>query len=86
AMNVRMWLHPATQRNLAILKSDGVETVGPNDGGMACGEFGPGRMAEPHEIIAAIERMMSDPAVGRPLLGKRVVVTSGPTREPIDPV
>ncbi|MGL4289602.1 MAG: bifunctional phosphopantothenoylcysteine decarboxylase/phosphopantothenate--cysteine ligase CoaBC [Phreatobacter sp.] len=86
AMNVRMWLHPATQRNLAILKADGVEVVGPNDGGMACGEFGPGRMAEPHEIIATIERMMLDPAVSRPLLGKRVVVTSGPTREPIDPV
>ncbi|QCI65391.1 bifunctional phosphopantothenoylcysteine decarboxylase/phosphopantothenate--cysteine ligase CoaBC [Phreatobacter stygius] len=86
AMNVRMWLHPATQRNLAILKGDGVETVGPNDGGMACGEFGPGRMAEPHEIIAAIERMMQDPAVSRPLVGKRVVVTSGPTREAIDPV
>lgn len=86
AMNVRMWLNPATQRNLAILKADGVETVGPNDGGMACGEFGPGRMAEPHEIIATIERMMQDPAVSRPLKGKRVVVTSGPTREPIDPV
>lgn len=86
AMNVRMWLNPATQRNLAILKADGVETVGPNDGGMACGEFGPGRMAEPHEIIATIERMMQDPVVSHPLKGKRMVITSGPTREAIDPV
>ena len=86
AMNVRMWSHPATQRNLATLKADGVAVVGPNDGSMACGEFGPGRMAEPMEIIAAIEGLMKDPAVGHPLKGKRVLVTSGPTREPIDPV
>jgi phosphopantothenoylcysteine decarboxylase/phosphopantothenate--cysteine ligase len=86
AMNVRMWLHPATQRNLATLRADGVSVVGPNDGSMACGEFGPGRMAEPLEIIAAIDGLMGDPAVGHPLKGKRVVVTSGPTREPIDPV
>lgn len=86
AMNVRMWLHPATQRNLATLRSDGVAVVGPNAGGMACGEFGPGRMAEVPQIIAAIEALMADPAVGRPLAGHRVLVTSGPTREAIDPV
>jgi phosphopantothenoylcysteine decarboxylase/phosphopantothenate--cysteine ligase len=86
AMNVRMWLNPATQRNLATLRADGVAVVGPNDGSMACGEFGPGRMAEVPEIIAAIEGLMSDPAVGHPLAGRHVVVTSGPTREPIDPV
>lgn len=86
AMNVRMWLHAATQRNLATLRGDGVAVVGPNDGGMACGEFGPGRMAEVPEIIAAIEALVADPAVGRPLAGHRVLVTSGPTREAIDPV
>ncbi len=86
AMNVRMWLNPATQRNLATLRGDGVAVVGPNEGSMACGEFGPGRMAEVPEIIAAIEGLMADPAVGRPLTGRHVVVTSGPTREPIDPV
>jgi phosphopantothenoylcysteine decarboxylase/phosphopantothenate--cysteine ligase len=86
AMNVRMWLHAATQRNLATLRADGVTVIGPNDGSMACGEFGPGRMAEPAEIIQAIETMMRDPAVSHPLAGRKVVVTSGPTREPIDPV
>jgi phosphopantothenoylcysteine decarboxylase/phosphopantothenate--cysteine ligase len=86
AMNVRMWLHPATQRNLATLRADGVAVVGPNEGGMACGEFGPGRMSEVPEIIAAIEQLMADPAAGRPLAGQHVVVTSGPTREAIDPV
>ena len=86
AMNVRMWLHPATRRNVATLVADGVAVVGPNEGGMACGEFGPGRMSEVPEIIAAIEAMMADPAVGRPLAGRKVVVTSGPTREAIDPV
>jgi len=85
AMNVRMWLAPATQRNLKTLLSDGVLVVGPNDGGMACGEFGPGRMAEPLEIVAAVEKALGGPAA-RPLVGKRVLVTSGPTREPIDPV
>ena len=59
AMNVRMWNHPATQRNLATLRSDGVLFVGPNDGEMACGEFGPGRMAEPLEIVAAIENALA---------------------------
>ncbi len=82
AMNVRMWQHPATQRNLATLQGDGVLVVGPNDGDMACGEFGPGRMTEPLEIVAAIEA-----ALGQgPLSGKHVIVTSGPTHEPIDPV
>ncbi|MFU8881036.1 MAG: bifunctional phosphopantothenoylcysteine decarboxylase/phosphopantothenate--cysteine ligase CoaBC [Rhodobacterales bacterium] len=82
AMNVRMWDHPATQRNLAQLLADGLRVVGPNAGDMACGEYGPGRMAEPLEIVAAIEA-----ALGQgPLAGKRVLVTSGPTHEPIDPV
>ncbi|ASP20316.1 coenzyme A biosynthesis bifunctional protein CoaBC [Antarctobacter heliothermus] len=82
AMNVRMWDHPATQRNLVTLQADGVRVVGPNAGDMACGEHGPGRMAEPMEIIAAMERFFD---VG-PLAGRRVLVTSGPTHEPIDPV
>ncbi len=82
AMNVRMWDHPATQRNLATLRGDGIAVIGPNDGDMACGEFGPGRMAEPLEIVAALEAKLA----GGPLAGKRVLVTSGPTHEPIDPV
>ncbi|WP_424927410.1 bifunctional phosphopantothenoylcysteine decarboxylase/phosphopantothenate--cysteine ligase CoaBC [Amaricoccus tamworthensis] len=82
AMNVRMWEHPATQRNIDILRKDGVLMVGPNEGDMACGEYGLGRMAEPDEIFAAIEAALSD----GPLKGKRIVVTSGPTHEPIDPV
>ena len=82
AMNVRMWDHPATQRNLATLKADGIRVIGPNEGDMACGEFGPGRMSEPLEIVAAAEAALSD----GPLKGKRVIVTSGPTQEPIDPV
>ena len=82
AMNVRMWTHPATMRNLATLAGDGVRVVGPNEGDMACGEFGPGRMAEPLEIVAAIEAALSD----GPLRGKHILVTSGPTHEPIDPV
>ena len=82
AMNVRMWQHAATQRNLAVLRGDGVLFAGPNDGDMACGEYGPGRMAEPLEIVAAIEA-----ALGAGLLaGRHVIVTSGPTHEPIDPV
>lgn len=83
AMNVRMWLHPATQRNLAILKADGVHVIGPNEGAMAEAEFGPGRMAEPLEIAAAVERLLSPSGA---LSGKHVIVTSGPTHEPIDPV
>ena len=82
AMNVRMWDHPATQRNLETLRADGLHFVGPNEGDMACGEYGPGRMAEPLEIVAAIERHFQ----GGPLSGKHVIVTSGPTHEPIDPV
>lgn len=82
AMNVRMWDHPATQRNQEQLKADGIRFVGPNQGDMACGEYGPGRMAEPLEIVAAIEAELGQ----GPLLGKRILVTSGPTHEPIDPV
>lgn len=82
AMNVRMWEHPATQRNLALLQGDGITVLGPNEGDMACGEYGPGRMVEPMEILAGIEAALSD----GPLKGKRVLVTSGPTHEPIDPV
>ncbi|WP_136683708.1 bifunctional phosphopantothenoylcysteine decarboxylase/phosphopantothenate--cysteine ligase CoaBC [Falsirhodobacter xinxiangensis] len=82
AMNVRMWNHPATQRNLAVLRGDGVLFTGPNEGDMACGEYGPGRMSEPLEIVAAVEAAF---AAG-PLAGRHVLVTSGPTHEPIDPV
>ncbi len=95
AMNLRMWLHPATQRNVARLREDGVLFAGPNDGSMACGEYGPGRMSEPLEIVAAIETALQSetqiPLAGAarsrgPLSGRRVVITSGPTHEPIDPV
>jgi phosphopantothenoylcysteine decarboxylase/phosphopantothenate--cysteine ligase len=82
AMNVRMWNHPATQRNLSTLIADGVLTVGPDEGDMACGEYGPGRMAEPAAIVEAIAAALS----GGPLAGRHVIVTSGPTHEPIDPV
>ena len=82
AMNVRMWTHPATQRNLAQLRADGVLFVGPDDGEMACGEYGPGRMAEPEAILAAIVAALQD----GPLMGRHILVTSGPTHEPIDPV
>ncbi len=82
AMNVRMWEHPSTRRNRDLLAGDGIRFVGPNSGDMACGEYGPGRMSEPMEIVAAI-----DAALGNgPLAGKRILVTSGPTHEPIDPV
>lgn len=83
AMNVRMWTHAATQANLEILRARGVRLVGPNEGDMACGEFGEGRMAEPHEIVAAIESYFRADA---PLSGRRALVTSGPTVESIDPV
>ncbi|WP_372603956.1 bifunctional phosphopantothenoylcysteine decarboxylase/phosphopantothenate--cysteine ligase CoaBC [Actibacterium sp.] len=82
AMNVRMWEHPANQRNVATLRGDGVLFVGPNEGAMACGEFGPGRMSEVPEIVAAVEAAL----VAGPLAGRHIVVTSGPTHEPIDPV
>ena len=86
AMNVRMWLHAATQRNLARLKADGVAFVGPDDGAMACGEFGPGRMAEPAAIFEAILATLGEAATPRPLAGRHVLITAGPTAEPIDPV
>ncbi|MFL5073027.1 MAG: bifunctional phosphopantothenoylcysteine decarboxylase/phosphopantothenate--cysteine ligase CoaBC [Xanthobacteraceae bacterium] len=87
AMNPRMWAHPATQRNLATLVADGLALVGPGEGEMAeAGEAGVGRMAEPLEIVAAIEKLLSGPDGGKTLAGKRIVVTSGPTHEPIDPV
>ena len=82
AMNVRMWEHAATQRNLETLKQDGILVVGPDEGDMACGEYGPGRMAEPAAILSAIE----DALVKGPLKGRHIIVTSGPTHEPIDPV
>ena len=83
AMNVRMWTHAATQANVETLKKRGIHFVGPNDGAMACNEFGPGRMSEPEEIVAAMESLLT---VEKPLAGKRALVTSGPTREAIDPV
>jgi phosphopantothenoylcysteine decarboxylase / phosphopantothenate---cysteine ligase len=86
AMNVRMWQHAATQRNLATLLADGVTVIGPDDGEMACGEYGPGRMAEPSVIANAIEAFFSREQTAGPLAGKHVLVTSGPTHEPIDPV
>ena len=93
AMNVRMWLHPATQRNVERLKGDGVLFVGPEDGPMACGEFGPGRMSEPPAILEAIERALNPSGQSENphspsgiLSGRHIVVTSGPTYESIDPV
>ena len=83
AMNVRMWTHAATVANVETLKKRGVTFVGPNDGAMACNEHGPGRMSEPAEIVAAIEAML---VRDRPLAGRRALVTSGPTREALDPV
>ena len=83
AMNVRMWTHAATVANVETLKKRGVTFVGPNEGAMACNEFGPGRMSEPLEIVAAIEAML---VRDQPLAGKRALVTSGPTREALDPV
>jgi len=96
AMNVAMWEHPATQRNVARLHDDGAEFIGPDSGPMACGEFGPGRMVEPEALVdAVIDRLAADgatsgaPASGAgasPLAGRKVLITAGPTREPIDPV
>lgn len=83
AMNVRMWEHPATQRNIATLVQDGVEMIGPDEGDMACGEYGLGRMVDPLDIVAAVKRRLSQ---NGPLSGKKAIVTSGPTHEPIDPV
>ncbi len=94
AMNVRMWQHPATRRNVATLHQDGIVFVGPDEGEMACGEFGPGRMAEPDDIVAAIENLLQADApakrgggaTSKSLSGRHVLITSGPTQEPIDPV
>ncbi len=82
SMNVVMWRHPATQANLELLRARGVDVVGPGTGDLACGEEGEGRMSEPAEILAAIEGRLG----GGPLAGRRALVTSGPTHEPIDPV
>ncbi len=89
AMNVRMWEHAATQRNVKSLIADGVRCVGPNEGDMACGEYGPGRMAEPSEIIEALNAHFDgtyETVSERPLAGRKVLITAGPTHEPIDPV
>ncbi len=83
AMNVRMWEHQATQANMATLRGRGIHVVGPEEGAMACNEWGFGRLAEPPEILAAIERLLGADA---PLRGRHALVTSGPTQEPIDPV
>ena len=85
AMNVMMWSHAATMRNIATLQADGNRLVGPEAGGLACGEVGAGRMSEPADILAAIERHLA-PAEALPLNAVRALVTSGPTHEPIDPV
>ncbi|MCB2098896.1 MAG: bifunctional phosphopantothenoylcysteine decarboxylase/phosphopantothenate--cysteine ligase CoaBC [Parvularculaceae bacterium] len=85
AMNVRMWEHKATQRNLKTLVDDGAVIIGPNEGDMACGEYGPGRMAEPAEIADAVQSHFARTASG-PLAGKRILVTAGPTHEALDPV
>jgi phosphopantothenoylcysteine decarboxylase/phosphopantothenate--cysteine ligase len=85
AMNVRMWQHLATRRNVASLCADGIHFVGPDEGEMACGEFGPGRMAEPATIVDAVARLLEDKQQG-PLSGRHVLITSGPTHEPLDPV
>lgn len=91
AMNVRMWEHAATQRNLETLRADGVEVMDPDEGAMACGEFGPGRLLEPLAIADRIEAKLSGSAVlyglePKPLAGRHALVTAGPTREPLDPV
>jgi len=86
AMNVRMWEHVATRRNVAQLEADGVHVMTPDVGPMACGEFGPGRLPEPDRIAAQIRRLLSSPTGVGPLSGFRAVVTAGPTREPLDPV
>ncbi len=95
AMNVRMWEHKATQRNVSQLRADGVTVLEPDEGEMACGEYGPGRLPEPEAILAAIQRELGvpDPLADQPdfapdaaLAGRHVIVTAGPTHEPIDPV
>lgn len=84
AMNVRMWLHPATVRNVAQLRADGITVMAPDEGPMACGEFGPGRLPEPDRIADAIDAALE--AKPQRLAGRHVLVTAGPTHEPIDPV
>ncbi len=86
AMNVRMWQAAPTRRNIATLEADGVRFAGPDEGDMACGEYGPGRMAEPEAIVAAITGYFADADARGPLAGRHIVVTSGPTREWLDPV
>ncbi len=86
AMNVRMWEHPAVQRNLATLREDGVHFIGPDSGAMACGEYGLGRMAEPDAIAAAVEAYWQKASADKPLKGKRAIVTAGPTLEALDPI
>jgi len=105
AMNVRMWQHEATKRNVARLRADGVIVLEPDEGEMACGEYGPGRLPEPEAVLAAIEQALSGglgplhqpspsatagppprPGEDRPLADKHIIVTAGPTHEPIDPV
>ena len=91
AMNVRMWLHAATQANIATLKSRGVTILEPDEGDMACGEYGPGRLPEPDDIMARIAPMLESRGAlelpgGRALEGKHILITAGPTQEPIDPV
>jgi phosphopantothenoylcysteine decarboxylase/phosphopantothenate--cysteine ligase len=88
AMNVRMWQHAATQRNVARLRADGITVVDPDDGAMACGEYGPGRLPEPVAIMERIEAALGRRPIGKagPLAGKRILITAGPTHEPIDPV
>src|SRR4029453_2774932 len=84
AMNARMWEHPATQANAAALRERGVELIGPAEGELAEGEHGPGRMAEPEELFARCQEVLSQPAASGRLRGKTVVVSAGGTREPLD--
>jgi phosphopantothenoylcysteine decarboxylase / phosphopantothenate---cysteine ligase len=86
AMNVRMWLHAATRRNVEQLRDDGLTIVEPDEGEMACGEYGPGRLPEPERIVVEIRRHFRGRDGGGALSGRHVVVTAGPTHEPIDPV
>ena len=86
AMNTQMWAHPATQRNIETLNGDGVLQVGPGAGDLACGEVGAGRMAEPMEILAAMDVFFRGVSANQPLSGRKILVTAGPTHEPIDPV
>ncbi len=86
AMNVRMWQHAATQRNLRQLRADGVTVLDPDEGPMACGEYGPGRLPEPETILGQIQQVFAAPGVNQILSGKHILVTAGPTHEPIDPV